>query len=268
MAEPLHQPCPKRLCPGKQTSINLVTTHSSTYACPVSKPLLQNEQTSPVGRSVRPGRRPPTRICRSAGGFLAIVGAEARLLDDPDGGPGTQAILNVARAYVAGDSTIPAPGSVAGPAWLIAVAVAHDGVIRAGRDTVALAGARPATVSYTGLASTILTGVVFGGHALQSAQTGPTGTTFCQCDPAATALIAGIWALAQPPGVGELLPELAHAGPVAAAAAGLIGLRDGLDALPRTWHRGLTHAPEALALAAQLTRTRSQRGLIPPQVLR
>jgi hypothetical protein len=76
--------------------------------------------------------------------------------------------------------------------------------------------------------------------------------------PAADGLTLGLWALTQPASLTELLGKLAATSsrPVVAAAAGLVGLRDGLDAIPAAWYRqlDLTHACIALAQSLQQPR--------------
>jgi hypothetical protein len=49
--------------------------------------------------------------------------------------------------------------------------------------------------------------------------------------------------------------------PVAAAAAGLVGLRDGVDAIPAAWHRQLDLADTCLALAQPLHQAGRQQAL-------
>jgi len=75
---------------------------------------------------------------------------------------------------------------------------------------------------------------------------------------AVDALTAGIWALSQPGGIAEVMPALAAVTTpgVGAAAAGLLGLRDGSASMPTHWQSRLRSAPECLALAPGLVRAR------------
>jgi hypothetical protein len=193
--------------------------------------------------------------------MLAVMAVEARLVGSAAGGPITRALLDLADAYADRDAPVlPDVSGPVGPAWLVPTAVAHIDVLAAARDAVGLVGPRPACVSYVQLASCILAGTVFGGHTLESGG-GDTQPPTPASDPNSAALATALWALTRPTPLGELLPMLAHATglPAAAAAGGLVGIRDGLDAVPVRWYRRLDHAPEALALAACLTHTRRDR---------
>ena len=69
-------------------------------------------------------------------------------------------------------------------------------------------------------------------------------------------LTLGGWALTQPASFAELGKLTATSSPpVAAAAAGLVGLRDNLDAIPATWYRQLDLSDTCLALAPTLQQT-------------
>jgi hypothetical protein len=67
---------------------------------------------------------------------------------------------------------------------------------------------------------------------------------------ACDSLAVGLWALTQPAGFDELLPRLTATSsrPVVAAASGLLGLRDGLAAIPPAWYRHLHLTRECPAL--------------------
>lgn len=76
---------------------------------------------------------------------------------------------------------------------------------------------------------------------------------------ASDGLTLGLWALTQPATFDELLGKLAATSspPVVAAAAGVVGLRDGLDAIPDEWYHQLDLTDDCLALAKPLLPTAS-----------
>jgi hypothetical protein len=75
---------------------------------------------------------------------------------------------------------------------------------------------------------------------------------------AADGLAIGLWALTQPTGFDQLFPRLTamSSRPAAAAASGLVGLRDGLSAIPPAWCRRLRPTHDCLTLARALSETR------------
>jgi len=233
---------------------------------------------------------PPRGPGRVTGGLLGVAGAEA-WRGAPGGfeagGPVTAALLDLGRSYVTDEDNLDAEApldvacrhqGVPATGWLLPVAVA-----RAGGDLVddtlllaAAAGATPdvlgACLTYVTLASELL-----------DAQTVPVAIELATCKPIAVAVAeatrpasgsqptrprlcgigpidavnAGIWALTQPGyRLASLAASLAHwCEPwVAAAAAGLLGLRDGCAAVPAQWYRLVGAAQDCMDLAPELLR--------------
>jgi ADP-ribosyl-[dinitrogen reductase] hydrolase len=73
-------------------------------------------------------------------------------------------------------------------------------------------------------------------------------------------LAAAVWAVQQPRTLEELLVEVVNRGDDAdttgAVVGGLLGVRDGADAIPRRWTERLEYGPEFTALAHRLWTTR------------
>lgn len=78
----------------------------------------------------------------------------------------------------------------------------------------------------------------------------------------ADSLSAGVWALRQTGGVADVVQALSGVAlpSVGAAAAGLVGLRDGGGSVPAHWHRRLHCSAACLALAPGLVRARCRSG--------
>jgi hypothetical protein len=213
-----------------------------------------------------------------AAAFLAAGAAEARLGDArPADGPRpvTAAMVELAQAYVARNGEGPPLdvatrlGALESPAWLLAVAVVRPRSAMLDDDALRLANASGAPghalshcVGYVALAAAL-----FGGRAPAEAIESVTGqrirtyhpTALMLCgEPHLDALSTAIWALQQPAplaGVVEALATLAPTG-VAAAAAGVLGLRDGIGAVPAHWFAALPEAEACVDLAGDLVRCR------------
>lgn len=192
---------------------------------------------------------------------------------EPDG-PVTAALVDLCHSYVARRGRgVPVDvaerhGGVAGPGWLLAVAVVRSSPRDLVADTLELAAAAGAPahalgdyVAYVELAA----GLLAGRPAMDAvAPVTERRVTHGAAEPqlcgesGVDALAAGTWALSQPGDVTQVLPTLAArtTPSVAAAAAGLLGLRDGCDAVPMRWQRRLRSAATCLALAPGLVRAR------------
>jgi hypothetical protein len=236
-----------------------------------------------------PGGEPPAGHSRAAGGLLGAVAGEAWRAAGPptrfaSTGSVATAMVELARAYVARDGD-GAPTDVAArhdgdpaPAWLLVVAIVRPRSRTLSADALQLARAAGVPghalshcVSYVELAAEL-----FAGRPAPAAVEAVTGLrtpravspTLCG-DPHLDALTTGIWALAQPGRVAEVLPALAAVVPhdVRAAAGGLLGLRDGSNAIPGDWHRDLPEAGSCRTLAADLVRVRHHAylGAAPPR---
>lgn len=216
---------------------------------------------------------------RVAGGLLGVMAAESRL---GTGRPGLAAgerpesvgLIDVAQAFVSlqGQGT---PLDVAtelrhldSPAWLLAVAVVRPLSEDVSRDALRLAHAAgvpghalPHCLAYVRLAAELLGGVsdteaieeVTGQRARSRLVS---ALTLCG-DPHLDALTTSIWALLQRGPFPDVLGALASLAPpaIAAAAGGLLGLRDGASVVPTDWHPYLP-AAGCVALAGELVRVR------------
>jgi hypothetical protein len=234
---------------------------------------------------VSPAWEPPGGPRRVVGGLLGVAGGEelslagrrtrARCACTPDG-PVTAALVDLCHTYVARRGRgVPVDvatrhDGVAGPAWLLAVAVVRSNPRQLVADTLELASAAGVPtrslgehVAYVELAAGLLAG-----DSSVSAIERVTGgwLPVCGSEPqlcgesSVDALSASMWALIQPGGLAEVVPTLADCATpsVGAAAAGLLGLRDGCDAVPVPWQRSLRAAATCVALAPGLVRARCQ----------
>jgi len=124
-------------------------------------------------------------------------------------------------------------------------------------ETATRGGRRHCTAVAAATASTSSAAAASVYSASSSASSGPPGPPLCGEGPV-DALTAGIWALSQPGGIADVMPALAAVTTpgVGAAAAGLLGLRDGSAGMPAHWQRRLRSAPDCLALAPGLVRAR------------
>jgi hypothetical protein len=201
---------------------------------------------------------------RAAGGLLGVVGGEAwrgTRGGFESGGPVSAALVDLAWAYVS-DPEGCAPTHVAkqhegvpGPGWLLPVAIIRSNPATREREVRELADAAgmgayqiPACIAYVELAANLFV----------ADQPEPTPIRAVK-EPdqtrvraprllgigAADGLAAGSWALARPGDLAQVIPSLVRSGHnlvapwVAAAAGGLVGMRDGKDAVPGPWYRRL-----------------------------
>jgi hypothetical protein len=208
--------------------------------------------------------------------MLGVLVAEAWPIGSPgpfgSAGPIATAMVDLARRLTRA-ITPRALGEVAdlhdgaaGPAWLLPLALAHPEAIELPADALELASRTHvpnhevnACTAYVHLAAQLVAEqpvpaaiATFPGLAVPAEQPLETG------HPARDALALGIWAVAQSAAFGEQMGKLAATSSpsVTAAAGGLLGLRDGLDAIPDTWYRHLDLADACLALAPSLHQTR------------
>jgi hypothetical protein len=201
---------------------------------------------------------------RAAGGLLGVVGGEAwrgSRSGFESGGPVSAALVDLARAYVS-DPDGYAPTHIAnqhegvpGPGWLLPVAIIRSDPATREREVRELADAAgmgayqiPACIAYIELAANLFVAdqaepapvraVEDGDHALVRAPR-------LLGIGAADGLAAGSWALARQGDLAQVIPSLVRSGQnlvapwVAAAAGGLVGVRDGRAAVPGPWHRRL-----------------------------
>ena len=233
---------------------------------------------------------PPRGAARVTGGLLGVAGGEA-WRGPPGGfepgGPVTAALLDLCRSYTADEDDLDAEAplevacrhqGVPATGWLLPVAVARGGSDLVD-DTLLLATAAGATpdvlgacLTYVTLAAELLAAQpvkaavelatckpadVAVDEATRPANgTQPTRPRLCGIGPI-DAVNAGIWALTQPGyRLASLAASLAHwCEPwVAAAAAGLLGLRDGCAAVPAQWYRLVESAQDCMDLAPVLLR--------------
>lgn len=216
---------------------------------------------------------PPRGQARIVGGLLGSAGGESW-----QGARGgfedechlTWALLDLCRSYAVPGA--PSPAEVArshaglpGPGWLLPVALVRRHPRHLVSDTLELAitagsprSALKTCIAYVELAAALFAGTPPGEAVRQV--TGrqlspPTSEPPLLCGiPSADALTASIWALGQPGSMYDVVASLVHyAEPsVAAAAAALLGLRDGCAGVPAQWHRCVPSAGECRELAASL----------------
>ena len=216
---------------------------------------------------------------RAAGGLLGVAGAEAfrGVAVGSSEGPVTTALVDLCHGYVATRGRrVPVDvgerhEGVATPAWMLAVAVVRPTGRDLVSDTLELAlaarvprGALADCVAYVELAAALYAGRSTAEAVAVPAARGPASAVAAGAplrltgEGPADAVSAGIWALHQPGGLAEVLPELARVGTpgVAAAVGGLLGLRDGCAGMPAHWQRRVRMAAACLALAPGLVRAR------------
>lgn len=226
---------------------------------------------------------PPKGPARAAGGLLGVVAgatfltATARPKFQTDSKMGA-ALVELSQSY----AQHPSAGTPAGvaarhrstpaPAWMLPVAITHTKTASLVGDTLKLAAKAgvsgsglAACVSYTKLATYLLaaypTGAAIelatGAPAPIEEETVPLITGQTELD----ALHVSVWALSRPEAITDVLPAVTEAGPqyapAAAAAAGLVGLRDGLDGIPPDWHHQMATTEQCLSLAYGLLRARA-----------
>jgi hypothetical protein len=190
------------------------------------------------------------------------------------GGPVTTALLDLCHGYVARrgyglpSEVAERASGVAGPGWLLAVAMVRGGERQLVADTLELATIAGVSarslgdyVAYVELAADLVAGrpPVRWAEAAHGAWLSGVGAQPRLCGEAGIdALSAGVWALAQRDRITEVMATLAEVATpsVGAAALGLLGLRDGSEAVPVGWHRRLACTAACLALAPGLVRAR------------
>lgn len=212
----------------------------------------------------------PWAPARAAGGLLGVVGGEAwrgsRGGFEHDG-PVAAATVDVCRAYADdphGDVPLEAAvrhEGVPGLAWLLPVALMRADAASRERDVRALATAAgigsyalPACLAYVELAARLFAARSSGTVVMRSrgwpAIANGSGPKLCGVG-ADDGLAVGLWALSQPYDLATVISSLVEwrdqpAAPwVAAAAAGLLGVRDGCVAIPAQWHRCLRSGQRA-----------------------
>lgn len=223
---------------------------------------------------------------RVVGGLLGVMAAESRLGTGRPGfadgeRPESAGLVDLAQAFVSrqGQGT---PLDVAAelrhlesPASLLAVAVVRPHSEDVNTDALRLAHAAgvpghalPHCLDYVQLAAALLGGVsdveAVGQVTGQRARSHlVTALTLCG-DPHLDSLTTGIWALQQRGPFPDVLGALASLAPpaIAAAAGGLLGLRDGASAVPTDWHPYLP-AAGCVTLAGDLVRVRHRAFLRP-----
>lgn len=212
----------------------------------------------------------PWAPARAAGGLLGIVGGEAwrgsRGGFEHDG-PVAAATVDVCRAYAAdpgGDPPLAAAvrhEGVPGLAWLLPVALMRASATSREHETRVLAAAAgiggyavPACLAYVELAARLFAARSSGTVVMRSSGWPATtaGSTPKLCGVGAVdGLAVGMWALSQPYDLATVISSLVEwpdqpAAPwVVAAAAGLLGVRDGCVAIPAQWHRSLRSGQRA-----------------------
>jgi hypothetical protein len=194
--------------------------------------------------------------------------------DGDIGGPVTTALLDLCHGYVARRGHgLPAEvaersSGVAGPGWLLAVAMVRTDERQLLADTLELATVAGVSarslgdyVAYVELAADLIAGrpPIRCAEAAHGAWLSGVGPRPRLCGEAGIdALSAGVWALAQRSRITEVMAVLAEVATpsVGAAALGLLGLRDGTEAVPVGWQRRLACTAACLALAPGLVRAR------------
>jgi hypothetical protein len=207
---------------------------------------------------------PPHGAARASGGLMGVAGGEAWRGSRggfDHGGPVAAAMIDLCQAYVAQPGGGP-PLDVAerhegvpGPGWLLPVGLMEPDAETRQHHTRELAAAAgmgsytlPACVAYVDLAAHLFA-AEDPGKAVRVA----TGQPALSHSPAPRllgvgaidGLAAGVWALGRSGNLAAVLPQLVECGEevvapwVAAAAAGLLGVRDGCAAVPAQWHRRL-----------------------------
>jgi hypothetical protein len=225
---------------------------------------------------------PPKGPARAAGGLLGVVaGATFVTAEAPAGFRASDrtstALVELGRSYAQHPSS-DTPAAVAirhaaepAPAWMLPVAITHTRTASLVGDTLKLAAKAnvsgvglSACVSYIKVATYLLAAypadeAIELGTGAPAPDHGPLPTITGHDEP--DALHVALWALTRPGGMAEVIPAVVAAGPqyapAAAAAAGLIGLRDGLDGIPPDWHHQMATTERCLSLAYGLLRARA-----------
>ena len=222
---------------------------------------------------------PPEGVSRAAGGLLGVVGGETW---HPRGGvsrvgrcgPIAAAMLDLSYGYLNHASDGP-PTDIAerhdgapAPAWLLSAAIVRPHVAGLVSDTLELAAARgvPRSLLSSCVVYAELAACLFAGWPTTDAIVAATGQSAPRLTAAPTlcgdtvidAVSVAIWALNTPGDVASIVQRLGRVTTpgVIAGVAGLLGLRDGADSIPRLSHRRLRPLVDGVALAEALTRLR------------
>jgi len=231
----------------------------------------------------------PQGPARVLGALVGVVAAEASTLlgePKPVGGetaPVAAAMLDVAEMYAASDGRqVPVDvaarhDGVPGLAWLLPVALVRPDIQRLASDTLELAAAAGVPVHALGACVIFaeLSACLLAGWSVPEAVAVTTGigpryassSPALAGEPVTDGLVAALWAIDQQRRPDELLASLAEmATPsVQAAAGGVLGIRDGADQLPASWHaRGAETAAKCRELAPRLLRARASKPLRRP----
>lgn len=216
---------------------------------------------------------------RVVGGLLGVAGGEAwqgARGGFENNGLVAHAMLDLCRSYVEHSPSTPLEVAriyegIPAPAWLLPVAIVHPHKHDVLADTLelAIAGGVPraslsACVAYVELAWELFAGRSVSdavrtvtGQPLSPPSSGP--PLLCGMAPV-DALTAAIWALGQPGKLRDLAASLIHYTEpwVAAAAAGVLGVRDGCVNVPAQWFRCVSSADLCLGLARPLLGARDR----------
>lgn len=225
---------------------------------------------------------PPAGHARAVGAVLAAVAGETWHSEGfGPRGPVADALVDLARGYVAHKGEgVPVEvaqrlDGVPAPAWLLPVAIVRPYSSQLAADALQLARASgvPGHALSPCVAYVELAGELFSGRSAADAIESVTGEpaprrssvpALCG-EPHLDALTAAVWAVGQPAGIDEVVAALAPLTPpsVRAAAAGLVGLRDGSSGMPDGWQRDLPDAEACAELAAELVGVRHHTYLHP-----
>lgn len=217
------------------------------------------------------------------GGLLGALGAEVwasrTVARFQPVGPLGAALVDLCHGYVAHrGATVPVElgtrhRGVTGAGWVLAIPFARVEIPRLVGDTLELApalgvprNAWGACVSYAELAACLLAGwSTEEALAVTPGLPPPDAAVPRWCgDGVIDSLNAGVWAMTQLEGVGEVVAALAGSttAPVVATAAGLVGMRDGAAATPFGW-LGPGAKAECQALAPALLRLHAPLEITP-----
>lgn len=210
-------------------------------------------------------RRPPNRATKAMGGMLAVVVTEGHKAPNA-ARPVTQALLDLA-ATLAFDPNLEGPGhrtdAGPGPAWLLPLVIVHDSLDQAIDVSERLTCGAPTAAGFLRAAAAVL-----------ASDSPAAPTEACATDD--PALATALWVLGRGRRFADLLEvivarralasdaeaeahltRLREVPAVAAAAGALVGLRDGIDAIPHGLYRRLgSDVCRCLELATRLTVTR------------
>ncbi len=239
---------------------------------------------TPTDREVMtPTWEPQADLNRVTGGLLGAIAGEAWQRDRSrgqipgDAGPVAAALIDLGHAYVARrGAAVPVEVAtrhrgVPGPAWMLPVAIVRSDIPALVGNTLELAVGSGVPrhhlgrcVAYVELAACLLAGwsvqeAIRVVHAMVGGPDPGAAVDVRQLltgEPIIDALHVGMWTLVQAAGITDVapgLPTLTTPG-VVAAAAGLLGLRDGASQIPPDWHPHLRQIVDCQVLAPALVR--------------